>query len=165
MNRFILALLIGAILALIAYNLFHTPCPPAHQIIAQWEKDNEDYKAGKISFDELSYRSDRLIKCSEKIREALEERTGQDRLAGMPELQTSLSYRDEISFHRRAGACPPRSLNPTKPIDVFCDMQARRGTGPRPTVAGEFWHGEGNPLACACGMRGPKPYGSTARFG
>ena len=21
-------------------------------------------------------------------------------------------------------------------------------------------HGEGNPLACACGMRGPSPYGS-----
>ena len=32
-------------------------------------------------------------------------------------------------FHRSAGACPPRSL-----------------------------HGEGNPLGCACGIRGPSPY-------
>ena len=25
-------------------------------------------------------------------------------------------------------------------------------------------HGEGNPLACACGMRGPKPYGAQRGF-
>ena len=38
-------------------------------------------------------------------------------------------------FHRSAGACPPRSL-----------------------------HGEGNPLGCACGIRGPKPYGERGPF-
>ena len=72
MKRLIRILLIGAILALIAYNLFHSTCPPAEQIISQWEKDNEEYQAGKISFDELIYRSDRLIECSEKLRERLE---------------------------------------------------------------------------------------------
>ena len=53
MNRFLLALIIGAILALIAYSVFHNPCLPAHQIIAHWEKNSDDYHAGKISFDEL----------------------------------------------------------------------------------------------------------------
>ena len=72
MNRFLLAFIIGAILALIAYNLLHSTCPPAGQIISQWEKDNEEYQAGKISFDELIYRSDRLIECSEKLLERLE---------------------------------------------------------------------------------------------
>ena len=72
MNRFLLAFIIGAILALIAYNLFRSTCPPPGQIISQWEKNTEDYNAGKISFDELIYRADRLIDCSEKIRERLE---------------------------------------------------------------------------------------------
>ena len=66
MNRFLLAFIIGALLGLIAYNLFHSTCPPANQIIAQWEKDNEEYQAGKISFDELIRQSDKLIDCSEK---------------------------------------------------------------------------------------------------
>ena len=66
MNRIIRILLIGALLGLIAYNLFHSTCPPANQIIAQWEKDNEDYQAGKISFDELIHHSDYLINCIEK---------------------------------------------------------------------------------------------------
>ena len=69
MKRLTRILFIGAILALIAYSLFHSPCPPAHRIIAHWEKDAADYEAGKISFEELIYRSDRLIKCSEKLRE------------------------------------------------------------------------------------------------
>ena len=38
-------------------------------------------------------------------------------------------------FHRSAGACPPRALGCADASD-----------------------GEGNPLACAYGMRGPKPY-------
>ena len=42
---------------------------------------------------------------------------------------------------RSAGACPPRAL------DAACTHD-----------------GEGNPLACACGMRGPKPYGEGAFF-
>ena len=63
MNRFIRIFLIGAILAFFAYNLFRSTCPPAGQIIAHWKKDNEEYQAGKISFDELIYRSDRLIEC------------------------------------------------------------------------------------------------------
>ena len=66
MNRFILALLISAILALIAYSVFHTPCPPAHQIIVQWEKNSDDYHAGKMSFDELIRQSDKFIECSQK---------------------------------------------------------------------------------------------------
>ena len=39
---------------------------------------------------------------------------------------------ENCRIHRSAGACPPRTLR-----------------------------GEGNPLACACGRRGPKPYGKT----
>ena len=70
MNRLLRILLIGTLLAFLAYNLFHSTCPPANQIIAQWEKDHEEYKAGKISFDELIYRSDKLIKCSQKRRAA-----------------------------------------------------------------------------------------------
>ena len=35
MNRFILTLLISALLGLIAYSVFRNPCPPAHRIIAQ----------------------------------------------------------------------------------------------------------------------------------
>ena len=34
MNRFLLAIIIGAILGLIAYTLLRNPCPPANQIIA-----------------------------------------------------------------------------------------------------------------------------------
>ena len=49
-------------------------------------------------------------------------------------------------FHRSAGACPPRSF-------VAREMFQRCG-----------WHGEGNPLACTCGMRGPKPYGEGVTF-
>ena len=55
---FIVACLVG-----VAYNLFRSTCPPAGQIIEHWKKDNEEYQAGKISFDELIYRSDRLIEC------------------------------------------------------------------------------------------------------
>ena len=72
MKRIIRILLIGAILALIAYNLFYSTCPPPGQIISQWEKDHEEYQAGEISFDELIYRSDKFIDCSQKIRERLE---------------------------------------------------------------------------------------------
>ena len=72
MNRFLLAFIIGALLALIAYNLFHSTCPPANQIIEHCEKNTEEYNAGKISFDELIYRSDKFIDCSEKLRERLE---------------------------------------------------------------------------------------------
>ena len=123
-----------------------------------------------------------------------------------------------------AGACPPRSLalreKCTQPQAVSLSIEARRGTGPRPTVKGRFWipsrgglspaiarptrkthadqcrfplgrgtardrpspygerggfgyrragacpprsvHGAGNPLACACGIRGPSPYGERA---
>ena len=80
--------------------------------------------------------------------------------------------------NRSAGACPPRCLRA---------IVAWRGTGPRPTVKGSVFfivvrgpvprefvetkqtsprpgHGEGNPLACACGMRGPKPYGAAVQF-
>ena len=39
-----------------------------------------------------------------------------------------------------------------------------RGTGPRATVTRAFFYRNnkrgGNPLACACGMRGPPHYGS-----
>ena len=72
MKRLIRILLISALLALIAYNLFRSTCPPPGQIIAHWKKDNEEYQAGKISLDELIYRSDRLIDCSEKLLERLE---------------------------------------------------------------------------------------------
>ena len=72
MKRLLRILFIGAILALIAYNLFRSTCPPAEQIISHWEKNTEEYNAGKISFDELIYRSDRLIECSEKLLERLE---------------------------------------------------------------------------------------------
>ena len=61
---FIVVLLVG-----IAYSLFYSPCPPAHRIIAHWAQDAADYEAGKITFEELIYRSDRLIECSEKLRE------------------------------------------------------------------------------------------------
>ena len=40
-------------------------------------------------------------------------------------------------FYRSAGACPPRAL------DSSCASD-----------------GEGNPLGCACGIRGPSPYGA-----
>ena len=72
MKRLLRILFIGAILALLAYNLFRSTCPPPGQIISQWEKDHEEYKAGKISFDELIRQSDKLINCIEKIRERLE---------------------------------------------------------------------------------------------
>ena len=72
MKRLLRIFFIVACLAGVAYSLFHSPCPPAHRIIAQWEEDAADYHAGRISFDELIYRSDRLIECSEKLRERLE---------------------------------------------------------------------------------------------
>ena len=42
-------------------------------------------------------------------------------------------------FNRSAGACPPR-------------------------LSGGPQHGEGNPLGCACGIRGPSPYVKGAAF-
>lgn len=66
MNRFLLAFLIGAILALTAYTFLRNPCPPANQISAQWKKNSADYHAGKISFDELIRQSDKRIDCIEK---------------------------------------------------------------------------------------------------
>lgn len=52
MNRFILALLIGACLGLIAYSLFREPpCPPARQIHAEWGNISDDYHASKITFN------------------------------------------------------------------------------------------------------------------
>ena len=63
MKRLLRILFIVACLAGVAYNLFHSPCPPAGQLISHWEKDAADYEAGRISFDELIYRSDRLIEC------------------------------------------------------------------------------------------------------
>ena len=67
--------------------------------------------------------------------------------------------------NRSAGACPPRALE--------C-AERWRGTGPRPTVTHTVFYrsagacpprassyvddGEGHPLGCACGIRGPKPY-------
>ena len=50
MKRLTRILFIGAILALIAYNLFRSTCPPAGQLIAHWEQNAEDYHAGKITF-------------------------------------------------------------------------------------------------------------------
>ena len=44
------------------------------------------------------------------------------------------------SRYRSAGACPPRSFDD-------------QGYSPFRSL-----HGEGNPLACTCGIRGPKPY-------
>ena len=56
--------------------------------------------------------------------------------SGDPALQVMSARR----IYRSAGACPPR-----------------RYDDPR--------HGEGNPLACACGnLRGPKPYVKGRRF-
>ena len=55
-------------------------------------------------------------------------------------------------FHRSAGACPPRSFDlrgnrpPTNA--VFLSIEARRGTGPRPTVNGTFFHRSAGALAC-----------------
>ena len=69
MKRLLRILFIVVLLVGIAYSLFHSPCPPAHRIIAHWEKDAADYEAGKITFEELIYRSDRLIECSERLRE------------------------------------------------------------------------------------------------
>ena len=69
MKRLLRIFFIVACLAGVAYSLFHSPCPPAAQIISHWEKDAADYEAGRISFDELIYRSDRLIECSERLRE------------------------------------------------------------------------------------------------
>ena len=54
-------------------------------------------------------------------------------------------------FHRSARACPSRS--PASKDGVFGPTDLKR----------RFFHstndGAGNPLACACGMRGPAPYG------
>ncbi len=85
-----------------------------------------------------------------------------------------------LSHHRSAGACPPRT----------CLFTVARGPVPRdrclpqPSVGQEHllltrsgagapelqrWapqstHGEGNPLAGAGGIRGPKPYGKARRY-
>ena len=56
MNRLLRILIIGALLCLIAYNLFHSTCPPAGQIISHWEKNADEYHAGNISFNELILR-------------------------------------------------------------------------------------------------------------
>ena len=66
MKRLLRILFIVACLAGVAYHLFHSTCPPAGQLISHWEKNAADYEAGRISFDELIYRSDLLIECSER---------------------------------------------------------------------------------------------------
>ena len=72
MKRLLLAFLICACLASVAYHLFRDPCPPAHRIIAAWDKISADYHAGKISFEESIRQSDWLIDCRETIRERVE---------------------------------------------------------------------------------------------
>ena len=48
----------------------------------------------------------------------------------------ALRYKGRF-FHRSAGACPPRSFDPREnrtPTNAVFPTEARRGTGPRPTV-------------------------------
>ena len=59
------------------------------------------------------------------------------------------------SGYRSAGACPPRSWQLSK---------VRSAGACPPRSLGSPRHGAGNPLACACGMRGPKPYERWKRF-
>ena len=43
------------------------------------------------------------------------------------------------SFHRSAGACPPRSFQAPSREGLSLALVAWRGTGPRPTVKGAFF--------------------------
>ena len=67
---------------------------------------------------------------------------------------------------RSAGACPPRSL--LTPIICRARAPALDPFGSRRSRTTEMdprsRHGEGNPLACTYGMRGPKPYGKQRRY-
>ena len=73
MNNLLIGVIIGALLAVIAYSVLTEPCPRAQDIIAAWEQIADDYQAGKISLDECSRRADRLIECSEKRRRRYEQ--------------------------------------------------------------------------------------------
>ena len=82
MNNLLFGVIIGALLAVIAYSVLTEPCPTAQEIIAAWEQLADDYHAGKISIDECARRADRLIECSEKRRQRYEQgslRPSQDR--------------------------------------------------------------------------------------
>ena len=75
-----------------------------------------------------------------------------------------LSYPKE-TFRRDTLLILVNRDNPVNPAHLL----AWRGTGPRPTVAGEFWHGEGQALALRCQAlfssvaRGPVPRELSAR--
>lgn len=73
MNNLLFGVIIGALLAVIAYSVLTEPYPRAQEIIAAWEQLADDYHAGKISIDECSRRVDRLIECSEKRRRRYEQ--------------------------------------------------------------------------------------------
>ena len=68
MNNLLFGVIIGVLLAVIAYSVLTEPCPRAQDIIAAWEQIADDYQAGKISLDECSRRAGRLIECGEKWR-------------------------------------------------------------------------------------------------
>ena len=88
----------------------------------------------------------------------------------------SLAYRSAGPVPRDRATCAKTTRRP-RPFPV--STEARRGTGPRPTMKGSSLayrsagacpprsldcadDGEGNPLGCACGIRGPKPYDEGA---
>ena len=61
----------------------------------------------------------------------------------------------ETRSHARVACEGPR---PTGLGRLFGERRRTEHSPPYGVMGGGM-HGEGNPLACACGMRGPSPYG------
>ena len=67
MNNLLIGVIIGALLAVVAFSLLTESCPPVREMGTAWARLADDYQSGAISFDESVRQANRLIECSQKL--------------------------------------------------------------------------------------------------
>ena len=68
MNNLLIGVIIGVLLAVLAFSILTEPCPPVREVGAAWARLSDDYQAGAISLDEYVRQANRRIECSQKLR-------------------------------------------------------------------------------------------------
>ena len=68
MSNLLIGIIIGVLLAVVAFSLLTESCPLVREVGSAWSRLSDAYHAGKISFDESVRQADRLIECSQKLR-------------------------------------------------------------------------------------------------
>ena len=69
MNNLLIGVIIGALLAVVAYSVLTESCPPVREVGSAWSRLSADYHAGEISFAEYVRGADRLIRVQSKTSE------------------------------------------------------------------------------------------------